>query len=629
MPPKRRGRKPKNADPEPVPVEETETPEVVPEKRPKIEQESSVETESQNESMEDVKPDVELKQSTPTTDKKSKETNEDTKTFMPLWANMVQFFKKKNAKHFFQFFSVNPVSEENDSDILVTACINAAVWSQTVKTKQVKDAKETVACTVLEHFGIDREEFESGKIHVESFNIGTTPTGLLQKFLGDAHAFKVSEESKTKFSCELLVNGETVDAETTTGSRHSCHLIQAQMALRYLESNVDDFIDVVTTQQNTAQGQIQQQPPAQEFQNNQPFYGGAGAAQMVPMGDVPPGWKVVGWQQQPWMNNQQNQSSNMMSVIDQARGNAGQDFDIHRPDVSNGRIENGKKYSFETLKQMFPGQADFGSQPIQILNGICGKLKIEYKFGPNMLDDKKSTFKNTVVLTLTHPSQDPNTFSIVGQGQGKHAKNAASTAALIHLQHLENVDYQEWTNGTTEMVEKTMMKINKNNSENSFQAANQDKITGQNTGDNDGSAKHIDGLLTMIQQYVTFQRPTEGQNVKYIEAPGQDEEGKLTFTCNLSALGLTAEASSLQSKKCAKMEACQKWMDGYAASQNSTAISLIEIMVKERAELKLEKKKASMVAFKEKLIAKKEAEKKNTEEVEPAVDAKAVEEAFA
>ena len=662
MPPKRRGRKPKNPVPEEPAGDEVVQIVEVPEKKAKIEEPTPepepapVEEQDTRESEKMVVPEDEDQEEM----KDSKEDQENAQSTMPLWAKMTQFFTKKNARHFFQHFSTVPVNDdEKNSQIMVTGCINAAVWSQTVDQSKVKFAKETIAVTILEHFGIDREQFENNQVHCELFNIGTTPTGLLQKFLGDSHAFRITEEDggetedgkklQSKYKCELMVNGEVKISEMAGQNRHQVHCVQAQMAMKYLEENVDDFIDTISAQQNAssqeaeAQAQQQNEPAAGQQQQQQPFYGNAGAPQMVPPGcDVPPGWKVVGWQpMNNWGSNQagqeQNQNqNNWQNVIDNAKQNAGQDHqnigavdnNFHAPHGQS--IQNGKKYSMKILEQLFGNIDCYGSQPVQIVNAVTQKLKIKLEYGPVMPDPAKHQIMS-IVLNLTHEDQQPTTFSIIGHGKGgKGAKAAAAVAAMIYIEQCEK-KHQYWAEGAGEFITKVVLKLDKKNSAASFELANQGNIMGESQGENDGSAKYIENTLTMVHQYVAYQKPEHAQQCHYSEEVGTNQENLPKFTCQLSALGLTAVGVSLQSKKLAKIECASNWLDEYAKSKSVTAMQLIGTMVKEREEKKKQKSQEQLAQFKKKkeLAMKEKNEAKvdaSGDQVE--VDANAVQEAF-
>jgi len=373
----------------------------------------------------------------------------------PKWTILRNCFLKREAQHFFSYMNQSKMDENNQ--VKLTIAVNSYVWSQTVDIKDHKKTKENLAEAVLNHFEIENLQ----AIHPDDFNIGPTPTMLLEKYLGDKVVFTTemtsndsdnpNHNSAPLHMIEMRVDGESVEAEKVT-NRSMSHEMHAKMALKYIKANVDDYIKVITDIQNiAASGEPKTVTATKECPVQVPAQHGQPVANGAPPAGTPMGWQMMtpmqvqqmmmaqGMNMGQMMGNMGNMN-NGWNALKQPNGNQDEEPADQAPVAAvTVPIENGSTWSQREVQK----KLQCFDAPICLLHSTCAKNKLKLTTDIQKSEDTNTHW--TCVMTL-----EEENFTIKGTGQGRRAKD---TAAIVMLTHLKNQGkFDETQNYVNKMV---------------------------------------------------------------------------------------------------------------------------------------------------------------------------------
>jgi len=196
------------------------------------------------------------------------------------------------------FTYLNVSQSDLNGNIVVTVAINATVWRQTVKVKDLEKTKNSISLACLSHFNIySFDDFDISKLHT-----GCSFTGLLSNWLGVKASFSIYKSEKVEankhtknksknnhndqnipvhnvYEISLIVNSLQA-LPTKIASNLKDIVIQRELlASEYLNnsSNLANFVNFLCFQQNEQfikleefKNKLQSQPP-ERIKNE--FYG--------------------------------------------------------------------------------------------------------------------------------------------------------------------------------------------------------------------------------------------------------------------------------------------------------------------------------------------------------------------
>lgn len=468
------------------------------------------------------------------------------------WVKLKETFTKKEAKDFVHYMNQKINEDASPVMVTITIAVNGYVWSQTVQTQCAKQAKEKLAETVLDHFGLEDVE----TIHPDDFNIGPTPTGLLERFLGDNHSFTTevataeavsAEDSEAMASTEekpkknpehviqLLVNEEVVDTQKVH-SRSQSHGTRVGMAIKYITEHVEDYIRVISDAQNRAvmaqtQGQMQ--------------------------GQMTDGWKMGQGQMQNGMANGMAAMTNGHSAPNDAPAD---------PLCGCSElVKDGSQYKFQQLKTIFKNCCF--KHPMQTLYSHCGKNKIEFK-----LETVKNESETDMTWTTSISFEDA---SVSGIGPGKKSKEVAAVAALVYLKQQGKFD-------------DTAAYIN-------------DMVSEMKTSNEDSPSTQVEYMRRILEEVPDFSTD-DGIDVEIEERKVKE------FTTTIDFAQIKGVGKSVNGKKASKKSALLDWIIKYERA-NKVKVEDIIKQYKEGVQMKKTEKNKEWLAGKKAAIEAKKAEK--------------------
>jgi len=549
---------PKVEDPEVMAdVQAQPEPEPVPNKKPKTEEVAPVQVK------ESASVEAENEATTEEADKSPKKPPVQTK-----WNQLKVLLKRKEAKEFVSFMDVS--KKEDNPATTVTIVIGSCVWSQTVPQHEQKMAKEQLAQTVLDHFEIE----DVSKCHPDEFNCGLTPTGLLVRFLGDAHSFSTEEtkegdSANPKHTITLTVNDEDVET-IVVNSRSNGHQARANMAIKYIAGHMDDYIKTITDYQNKA-AQAAQNPNQAPNQNQHQAQGQFSQEQMMAF-------------QQQMLNMQRMMANgqNGGAAFNGQNGNGEEQHQISPASAEsyllgqvNQAITDGSTWNLKHMNGIFKNCLI--ESPVGTLYAHCTKEKIKFTLETAREEEQAKPWTTTVKF-----EDDDLSCTIHGVGPGKKSKEIAAVAALNYLKQQGRFDE------TGSYLNSLVKKIK----------------AGEPTEMNPAQMiEYMKNILEETPSWVT----DEGTPV--------DVDGRQTkeYTTTLDFAGFKGVGKSVSGKKASKKSAVLDWVIKYERANSVVVNDIIEQYKEKIQKKKTEKSKESLAKLKERQAEKRKEEEKAQE----------------